>query len=167
MTTLMVAATVGDGGEIEESLFLLSVRERIMRAVKARLSSAGYGWTIGRGLQSLDDARLPAVIVWDGAETGAIDQYGAQTFSSSLTIEAMVECGADAEQAVSDANQIMAQVVSVMIYGDKTFGGIADTILYRRATPILPQDGQRITGARIEFDVEYQTLLGDPYRTSS
>lgn len=146
-----------------------TIREKIIADYETKLAawrtSGGYTYDCGgnqfRAKQNIDDATLPAVVIWPGV--GRLEhKYSLWAFTMTLRVEALVSKGSANIATVQEA--MLGDMLTL-------FGGDLDVISsYQESAsltafgPAEPQPAQIDTAhVYCEFEVKYHTGPGDPY----
>ena len=108
--------------ELEQAQMSDTIREQIITAVEAKLAhiltAKGYltecGANVQRARKTLDQAELPAVVVFPKAESG-VREYANSNMTMNLRVEALQEFGTSNPSEVSE--QMLADLIECMVGG--------------------------------------------------
>lgn len=157
----------------------LTIRERLMRAVKARLQTIlaanGYetsiGQTVNEGL--LIDAEPPAIPslnFWDGNESGQIEagqvlrslQLTVEGYDKRLNEETPDKLTVVARNMVTDVERALWRDPETL-RPDVTFGGLAVGIEFSQSQPVIGLKPHLWIGSTSLWEIIYRTRAGNPY----
>ncbi len=147
----------------------MAIREQILEALKAKLSGlpAFDGHDAQRANSELDIDTLPAISLWDGADTAEQDQrYNQATVTTEVGVETVHRANADYATWSTQANTILAALIAGATSGDRTLGGLADGVRYAGTTIYYPEPGSDVIGVDIVLEVRWRHDLGDPTTNS-
>ncbi len=139
-----------------------TIRELIIQDIVAALESlSGYG-EVYRGRTYFSPDELPAVSVLPGIESGE-KQYGAQILTMPVQVHAVQVVGDNNPSELSET--VLGDLIDVLIYGaiDRingmtyTGGGVED----------YPDEDDQAVSVQISIEIEYSTVIGDPYNQTS
>jgi len=146
------------------------IREQILEALKAKLSglAAFDGHDAQRANSELDIDSLPAISLWDGSDASVeTDQrYGEVTVTTQVGVETVHQADADYATWSTQANAVLAELITAATGGDRTLGGLADDVRYAGTTLYYPEPGSDIIGVDIVLEVRWRHDLGDPTTNS-
>lgn len=120
---------------------------------------------VHRVLRSQIEDKKLYVSVWDGRESIDEHTYAYDLRSLILGLEILwVSQSEDGtyigDQASQEVSEVIAEAEHTMI--NHNYTGISG-IYWQTSIPNYPEDGQRVVGVRIEFDIKYRCKSGDPY----
>lgn len=146
-----------------------TIRERIISAYLTRLTSwtteNGYNYACGssvfRAVGSIEDADLPAVVVWPQSET--VEQlYGRNVCTFVLKIEALAGIGTENKNVVQE--KLLGDVIKIMTDPAVAVTPLINSIIYTGGGPAgIEKVEETVTAVSAEFKIEYETLIGNPY----
>lgn len=144
-----------------------SLREQILQAIQSRLQTIhtgnGYTTDIGnavcRSKKSIREGELPVLSIWDTEE--AVDRaYG--NYECTLTVAIDVAFAFDENFSVI-SNRYLADVAYCILNNNSELKALTNDIVYTSNTSYLVDDTYDIGGIRVEFQVNYTTVAGDPF----
>ncbi len=146
------------------------IREQILEALKAKLSGlpAFGGNAAQRANSELDIDSLPVISLWDGAD-GPVEhdqRYGQAVVTTQVGVETVHQADADYTTWSTQANTILADLITAATGGDRTLGGLADDVRYAGTTLYYPEPGSDIIGVDLVLEVRWRHDLGDPTTNS-
>lgn len=121
----------------------------------------GYNYPCGesvhRASKHIESDDLPACVLWPQEET-ATHEYGMSVQAMPVRLEVLAEIGADGPSVVQE--KLLGDAIKAM----STLPPLARDIAYTGGGPVAAQDPEReITGIVANFEIEYDTMVGDPY----
>ena len=146
-----------------------TIREQIITAYLTRLAawtSTGFnhncGESVHRASPHIDQSSLPACVLWPQPEE-ATQEYGHNVCTMTFKVEALAVVDED-ENGSEIQEQLLGDVIKIMTDPAVTVTVLTDSIQYRNGGPSGAQNPeQTITGISAEFELKYQTLIGNPY----
>lgn len=146
------------------------IREQILEALKAKLSglSAFDGHAAQRANSEIVVEDLPAISIWDGSD-GPVEhdaRYGQATVTTQVGVETVHQANVDYATWSTQANTILADLITAATGGDRTLGGLADDVRYGGTTIYYPEPGSDIIGVDLVLEVRWRHDLGDPTTNS-
>jgi len=140
----------------------MSKRQTIFDAVKVRFATAttanAYASNVGQKvfewqLVPVDLDNLPCSLLSDPIEEALIDNKNTGAFVRQLTIDASLLL-AEVNQTAAKARAALADVITA-IGTDPRWGGLALRTLPVSEELKLDDEGERISGVRLVFKIEY------------
>jgi hypothetical protein len=145
-----------------------TIREQIITAYLTRLASwkSGFnhfcGGSVIRANPFYDQSKLPVCALWPGVEE-VTKEYGNNICTVPLKIEAFAAVG-EFDNASEIQEQLLGDAIKIMTDPSVTVTSLTKPCQYVRGGPADAHDPQKtITGIFAEFEIKYQTLLGNPY----
>lgn len=147
----------------------MSIREQIIIAIVGQLKNItvanGYnfdfGLNINRANYLYDESELTAITVWPGEER-INNKYAKQTRSMDVRLECFYLLEDETETNDAIANKIMADVQKNMGANIPALKSITNSVIEVDLEPVYPDDSN-VLSVRIDYQVEYETVKGDPY----
>lgn len=133
----------------------LPIREQIIAALAARMTAERANTII---------ETLPARSIWDGSD-GNVERnrYGGMDVTTDITVETVHQADLDHHQWSTQANVILAELITTATGTDRTLGGLADDVAYAGGTIYYPEEGSDIIGVDLVLTVRWSHRIGDPY----
>jgi hypothetical protein len=167
--TLIVApvARVSSLGDIN-AIVAVTIRERIITAFEAALRGLlvknGFhtdsGLKVFRCRKSVLPDDLPCIIVWPGIEVANEYKYSSHYCSMKMGIETMALFGSEHPSVV--AERLLGDLLQ-LVFG-RTVTPLADVVLYESGgTDNYPDTGELAVGTKINLEIKYNYLYGNPY----
>ena len=145
-----------------------TIREQIITAYLTRLASwkTGFnhlcGESVIRANPFYDRSKLPVCVLWPGDEE-VTKEYGNNVCVMPFKVEAFAAVG-EFDNASEIQEQLLGDAIKIMTDPAVTVTALTESIHYTRGGPADAQDPQKTTtGIFAEFEVKYQTLVGNPY----
>ncbi|MFO7598032.1 MAG: hypothetical protein R6W92_17005 [Desulfocurvibacter africanus] len=148
-----------------------SIRKQIIGAIAARVATittaGGYGTDIGGHVflgyqQVFEGDQLPGCMILPQPETAAREGYGKSTQVMPVQIVAVSRIGA--ANPVDLAESMLADLIKAIAGGDRTLGGLAQCLVYSQGgTDNHPEPTEQAVFVAAEFEITYQTTIGNPY----
>lgn len=146
------------------------IREKIIEALRQKLSYLPEfnGHAAQRANSELDIDSLPVISLWDGSDaTVEQDQrYGQAVVTTQVGVETVHQANADYTTWSTQANTILAALITGATGGDRTLGGLADDVRYAGTTIYYPEPGSDIIGVDLVLEVRWRHDLGAPTTNS-
>lgn len=170
--SVSVAETAGFADAVTPAMSV-TVRERIIRAVGARLAGVtianGYATDIGgnvhRAVRHHDPGGLPAAVIWPQPEEVTRKVGGKVHLKLPIRVEGLAEYGAANPSVVSE--RILGDLVRIMTSRASiaaVTAGLADDVEYAGGgTDEYPDEETQTVGASALFHITYRILSGDPF----
>jgi hypothetical protein len=139
-----------------------SIRQQLIDKVKTRFAgittAGGYATNIGSHqfewlMTPLESSDLPAHIIRDEVEDTTITEKNAGHLSRSLKITVDLVL-AESDATAANARKAIADVIKAVGVDDK-WGGLARRTLPVRDEIMADPEGQRVSGARVTFTIDY------------
>jgi hypothetical protein len=149
----------------------MTKREEIVQAIISRVGGIneanGYNFTVGgeinvrRCLPIAEFNQAPMACVWELEESRTRTNYGMTRKVLIVRIEIAV---ATRIEHCYDANLVLADIEKALLTRSETdeLWELVEDILDVKAEIARPQIGNPITGAALEFNIYYQTPIGNP-----
>jgi len=138
------------------------VRKQIRDRVASTVTGLATGATVYKMRKyALDDAALPALVVYSMDESSALITIGSRTLKRNIRIA--VEAVAKGPSiSVFDTIDTMCAEVEAAVAADFTLNGLAKSTILRSTESDVNVEGDKAIGvATMTFDVEYVTTIGD------
>lgn len=148
-----------------------SVREKIISGFIDRLgtmtTTAGYvlgaGATVFRAVKDIETEDLPASVLWPGVEE-AVNEYGRHSCKMKIRVESFVEFDGTILTFSKAQESLLADLKKCLFDMSVTISPGIDGIVYTGGGPAeFPRGEDTATAAYVEFDVQYNEGIGDPY----
>lgn len=131
-----------------------SIREQVVAAFATKISA--------ERARTLDgECDLPARALWDITEDKEKTQYGQVRCSLEINVGYMAK--RDGRNASVQGNALLAELINDAISGDRTLGGLVESIAEAESTINYPQEGQSEIAVLVSFQVVYLHAIGSPY----
>jgi hypothetical protein len=133
---------------------MASIREQILTAFSKKLAAE-------RALTLDDIDQLPARCLWDFDETAEKTTYGMQACVLTAGVGVMDRVDPDINLS-TQANQLLADLVSDATNSDRTLGGLCKSLVYSESQIDYPAAGQQEIRITVTFEITYEYQLGKP-----
>jgi hypothetical protein len=136
-----------------------SIREQIIQRVYEHAAELTTNEVL-RCLRNEPAEKELFVSLWDGASNLVEREYGIETKAFQIGIElAWISCF-DTES--KEANEVMARAEYHM--QKIKLGKLAQRFDWQSSQPNYKDAGERVTGLRITYEVQFSTPIGNPYQ---
>lgn len=131
-------------------------RERIVEAFAQKMSATRCAVLDG-------DSDLPARAFWDNQEEAELTQYNSTRITLPIPVEylAKVDSSTYANHS-KQANAMLGELITDALSGDRSLGGLCQSIRYRSSEFDYPEAGEQEIAVAAVFEIVYEIVSGDP-----